>query len=161
MTTTTTRRRLDPWPLSLAVGLALGVAVSLAFLWIAARQPSDRLIIDPTRALREHNAAALARAAAAERGWDVALVARRSADGAEIELTASSAGAPLPADPVVSLRRERPERTDLDVDIPLVRDGERWRASVPLPLAGRWRLVARAGDANAFAERTFALEVAP
>jgi hypothetical protein len=91
----------------------------------------------------------------------VALVARRGAGGVEVELSPSTTGAPLPAEPLVTLRRERPDRTGLDADVALVRDGARWRASVPLPLAGRWRLVARAGEADAFVERVFALEAAP
>jgi hypothetical protein len=32
---------------------------------------------------------------------------------------------------------------------------------VALPLPGRWLLVARAGDGNAFVEREFALEQVP
>ena len=156
-----TERRLEPWPLALAALLAFGMAVSLAFLWIAARQTPDRLLVDSDQALREHNRAALAEQKAASRGWDIALVAERSEGGAVVVLAPRSARDPLPADVVVSLRRERPERTGLDEAIPLVRDGERWRGHVPLPLPGRWLLVARAGDADAWVEREFALEVAP
>ncbi len=157
----TTDRRLEPWPLALAALLASGMAVSLAFLWVAARQTPDRLVVDSAQALREHNRDALAREKAAARGWDIALVARRSVGGAEVELAPTSARDPLPADIVVSLRRERPDRTGLDAPIPLARDGERWRGHVPLPLPGRWRLVARAGDVEAWVEREFALEAAP
>jgi len=154
-------RRFEPWPWALALGLALGIAVSVAFLAIAAHQPSDRLSIDAAQAMREHNRAARARQAAAARGWEVALVARADAGGAEVEIAPSTRGAPLPEDALVSLRRERPDRTGLDREVPVRRDGARWIARVPLPLPGRWRLIARAGDAEAFAERELALEVAP
>jgi nitrogen fixation protein FixH len=140
----TTERRIHPWPLALGLGLAFGIAVSLAFLWVASRQPPDRLRVDSAQALREHNRGVLAREQAAARGWDVALSARRNADGAWVELAPTSAGEPLPADLVVSLRRERPERTGMDAEIPLERDGERWRAQVPLPLPGRWIVEGRA-----------------
>lgn len=156
-----TERRFEPWPWALALGLALGVGVSLAFLGIAAWQTPDALGVDAVQALRDHNRDALAQAQAATRGWDVSLVARRSHGGAEIELEPTSAREPLPDDVVVSLRRERPERTGLDEEIPLERDGARWRAHVALPLPGRWLLVARAGDGDAFVEREFALEQAP
>jgi nitrogen fixation protein FixH len=158
---TATARTFEPWPWALAIGLALGIGVSVAFLWIASRQTPDRLHVNAGEALRAHNHVERARREAAVRGWDVALVARRSAGGAEVEIEPITKREPLPADAIVTLRRERPDRTGLDADIPLRREGERWSARVPLPIAGRWRLIARAGDADVFAEREFALEVAP
>lgn len=156
-----TERRFEPWPVALVALLASGMAVSLAFLWIAERQTPDRLIVDSDQALLDHNREALAEQRAAERGWDIALVAQRADGGAWVEVATTSAGDPWPADVAVSLRRERPERTGLDEPIPLEREGERWRAHVPLPLPGRWRLVARAGNDDAFVEREFALELTP
>ena len=149
------------WPIGLAATLAVGLCVSLAFAWIAARQPPDRLALNPWTSGAEYNAEFHAREAARARGWDVALRAERRAGGVRVELLPTSAGAPLPSPLEVGLRRERPERADLDADLALSRDGAAWVADVPLPLVGRWLLVARAGDSEAWVERRFVLEVGP
>ena len=157
----TTERDSLRWPIALALTLAAGLAVSIAFLWIAARQPPDLLREDGWGSGAEYNADARAQRTARERGWELELRAERSASGVHVELLPKSAGAPLPTALDVRLRRERPERTDFDADVALEPAGGRWIADVPLPLAGRWILVARAGDADAWVERTFALEVTP
>jgi len=149
------------WPIGLTAALAAGLAVSLAFAWIAARQPPDRLALDPWTAGAEYNADVRARDAAAARGWDLVLHAEKRAGGVRVELVPTSSGAPLPTPLEVGLRRERPDRADFDAELALAPDGAGWVADVPLPLAGRWLLVARAGDAEAWVERRFALEVPP
>jgi nitrogen fixation protein FixH len=157
----TTERDSLRWPIALALALAAGVAVSLAFLWIAARQPPDQLRDNAWNAGTGYNAEARARESARLRGWDVELHAERTASGVHVELLPKSARDPLPTPLDVRLRRERPERTDFDADLALEPSGSRWVADVPLPLGGRWLLVAHAGDADAWVERTFALEVTP
>jgi nitrogen fixation protein FixH len=149
------------WPIALGLVLAAGLAVSIAFLWIAAHQPPDLLAGNPWSDGSEYNAEARARETAREHGWALELRAERSASGVRVELLAKTARDPLPARLEVRLRRERPERADFDADLALEPSGAGWIADVPLPLAGRWLLVARAGDADAFVERTFALEVTP
>ncbi len=149
------------WPLGLALALAGGLGVSLAFAWIAAQQPMDWLAGDPWSASDAYNAEIRARESARERGWELALRADRSAGGVRIELRPSSSREPLPAQLDVRLRRERAERTDFDTELALEPRGDAWVADVPLPLRGRWLLVARAGDADAWVERTYAVEVAP
>lgn len=154
-------RRAWTWPLGLALALAGGLGVSLAFAWIAAHQPMDRLDGDLWNASDAYNAAARARETAHERGWELTLHADRSAGGVRIELRPSSSREPLPAGLDVRLRRERAERADFDAELALEPRGDAWVAEVPLPLPGRWLLVARAGDGDAWVERTFAVEVAP
>ena len=149
------------WPIGLVLTLAAGVAASLAFFWIAERQPPDVLAVNSWNAGVEYNADERARETADSRGWQLELRAERSPSGVRVELLPTSSRDPLPTPIGVSLRRERLERTDLDSDIPLQASGDRWVAEVPLPLAGRWILLARAGTADAWVERSFALEVAP
>ena len=156
-----TTSRAWTWPLGLALALAGGLGVSLAFAWIAAHQPMDRLDGDLWSQSDAYNAAARARESARERGWELALRADRSAGGVRIELRPSSSREPLPTQLDVRLRRERAERSDFDAELALEPRGDAWVAEVPLPLPGRWLLVARAGDADAWVERTFAVEVAP
>jgi nitrogen fixation protein FixH len=156
-----TTDRAWTWPLGLALALAGGLAASLAFAWIAARLPADLLAVDPWAASDAYSAAVRARESARERGWELALRADRSADGVRIELRPSSSSEPLPAQLDVRLRRERAERGDFDAELALEPRGDAWVADVPLPLPGRWLLVAHAGNADAWVERTFAVEVPP
>jgi len=161
MATTSIEHMARRWPVGLALTLGVGLAASLAFLVVAASQPPDRINADTWRAGDEFNAAQAAHALARARGWDLELEAQRVGDELRVTLTPTTRGAPLPEKVVASLRRERPGRTDFDVDVPLVRAGPQWLAAVPLPLAGRWRLHARAGDAEAYVERDFELERRP
>jgi hypothetical protein len=149
------------WPIGLAATLAVGLAASLAFLWVASPPAPERLAVDAWTAGAELNESLRAQAAAAQRGWSLDLRARRSAEGARVELVPETSGESLPGDLALSLRRERPERSDFDGDVALRNEGGRWIADVPLPLPGRWLLVARAGDSQAWVEREFALEVTP
>ncbi|HTO68295.1 MAG TPA: FixH family protein [Myxococcota bacterium] len=149
------------WPLGLALLLASGMGASLAFYWAAARHPKELIGDGAWNAGAGYNAELAAREAGRRRGWTLELRAARSADGVRVELAPRSSGEPLPHDLDVRLRRERPERSDLDADLALAPDGARWVADVPLPLAGRWLLVARAGGADAWVERTYALELPP
>ena len=139
------------WPLGLALALALGLSGPLAFWWIAAHRPPDRLAVNTWTASGEWNAAQRAQERAREQGFWIDLRARRVRGGVEVEMRANGAGESLP----VRLRRERPERSDFDADVPL---DDSLHAVVPLPLAGRWLLIARAGDDSAFVERVFAVE---
>jgi nitrogen fixation protein FixH len=149
------------WPVGLALTLAAGLAASIAFLVVAASQPPDRIAEDTWRAGDSFNAAQRAHTLARARGWDLALQAERASDGVRVTVTPLTRGEPLTKSVTASLRRERPGRVDYDVDVLLTRAGEGWVARVPLPLAGRWVLHARAGDGEAFVERDFELERAP
>jgi nitrogen fixation protein FixH len=147
------------WPVALALVLATGMLASLAFLWVAASQPRELIGDGAWNAGSEYNADLRAQETAQARGWTLALHAERRGAGVHVEVRPKSSGEPLPAELQVHLRRERPERSDFDADLPLARDGEVWSADVALPLAGRWLLVARAGGGDAWTERSFLLEL--
>jgi nitrogen fixation protein FixH len=149
------------WPVALALALAAGLSAPIAFLWIATHRPPEVLPVNTWAASNEWNAAQRAQELAHERGWGIDLRAERRSDGVRVEIRPTSSGAPLPESLDVRLRRERPERIDFDADVALEPSGDLWTAMIPLPLAGRWILVARAGDDAAWVEREFALEVTP
>jgi hypothetical protein len=146
------------WPVALALVLAAGLAASVGFWWIASHRPPEVLPVNTWAASAEWNTSQRARELARERGWRLDVRAERVPGGVSVEILPTSSREPLPESLEVTLRRERPERVDFDEDVPL--DAER-RAVIPLPLSGRWLLIARAGDASAFVERSFAVEVPP
>jgi len=151
-------RRFEPWPVGVAAALALGLAGPIAFLWLAVHSPPERVATDPWGTALAQVADERARAAGLARGWDVALRVERSAAGVRVELVPASAREPLPDDIELRLRRERPERADLDAEIPLARENGRWLGEVALPSPGRWQLRARLGAADVWIERRFELE---
>lgn len=154
-------RRIEPWAAGTALVLALGLAGPIAFLWIAVHAPPERVATDPWRASLAQDAEERVRGSGRDTGWDVSLVAERTSTGVRVELAPATTRRPLPEDVVVRLRRERPERADLDAEIALERVDGRFRAEVPLPAPGRWRLLARAGAGDVWIERSFALVVPP
>jgi len=149
------------WPIGLALLLSSGIAASLAFFFIAAQQPRELIGDGSWNAGSEYNADLQALETAQQRGWTLELRALPIAGGARVELLPATSAAPLPSRLELHLRRERPDRSDLDAELPLRPEGSHWVADVPLPLAGRWLLVARAGDRSAWVERRFALEQPP
>jgi len=154
-------RRIEPWAVGVVAVLALGLAGPIAFLWVAVHAPPERVATDPWRASLAQDAEERVRASGLDTGWDVTLVAQRTSTGVRVALAPATTRRPLPDDVVLRLRRERPERADLDAEIALVRSGDSWTADVPLPAPGRWRLLARAGAGDVWIERSFALEVPP
>jgi len=150
-------RRFEPWPVGIAALLALGLAGPIAFLWFAAHSPPELVPADPWGSALAQDVDERGRGEGVARGWDVALQAERNATGVHVELV-PSAREPLPDDVDLRLRRERPDRADLDLEIPLARENGRWLADVALPLPGRWQLRARLGSANVWIERSFELE---
>lgn len=152
-------RRVEPWAVGVVAALALGLAGPIAFLWIAVHAPPERVATDPWRASLAQDAEERVRAAGRASGWDVSLRAERTHDGVRVELTPATRGRPLATDLELRLRRERPDRADLDAEIALLQSDGRWTADVPLPAPGRWRLLARAGAGDVFVERSFTLEL--
>lgn len=151
-------RRVEPWAIGIPAALLLGLTGPIAFLWIAIHSPPERVATDPWNAKLAQDAEERVRAEGQASGWDVSLRASATGSGVHVELEPSTVGMPLPADLQLRLRRERPERADLDVEIPLSRSGDRWIADVPLPAPGRWRLLARAGSPEVWVERSFVVE---
>lgn len=154
-------RRIEPWAVGIVAVLALGLAGPIAFLWIAVHAPPERVAADPWRVSLAQAAEERVRGSGRDTGWDVSLVAERTSTGVRVELAPETTSRPLPDDVELRLRRERPERADLDAEIALVRVNGRWTAEVPLPAPGRWRLLARAGARDVWIERSFALELSP
>jgi nitrogen fixation protein FixH len=154
-------RRVEPWAVGVAAVLALGLTGPIAFLWIAVHAPPERVATDPWRVSLAQGAEERVRASGRDTGWDVTLVAERTSTGVRVELEPATTREPLPDGVELRLRRERPERADLDTEVALARSGDRWTADVPLPVPGRWRLVTRAGAGDVWIERSFALEVPP
>ncbi len=151
-------RRFEPWAVGVVGALALGLAGPIAFLWLAVHAPPERVAADPWHVALAQDTDERVRAEGRASGWDVSLRASRSSTGVHVELEPSTTSRPLPEDIELRLRRERPDRSDLDAEIALVRRDGRWLGDVPLPEPGRWRLVARAGAGDVFVERSFALE---
>lgn len=154
-------RRFEPWPAGVTAALALGLAGPIAFLWLAVHSPPERVATDPWGARLAQAADERARGEGAARGWDVALTAERNAGGVRVELVPASAREPLPENLELRLRRERPERADLDVEVPLTRENGRWLGEVALPAPGRWQLRARVAAGDVWVERRFELEARP
>jgi hypothetical protein len=154
-------RRFERWGVGVASALALGLAGPIAFLWLAVHAPPERVSTDPWHAALTQAVDERVRAEGRASGWDVSLRASRSSTGVRVELKPSTTSRPLPEDVEIRLRRERPERADLDAEIALVRRDGRWIGDVPLPAPGRWRLLARAGAGDVWVERSFALERPP
>jgi nitrogen fixation protein FixH len=99
-----------------------------------------------------------ARREAEARGLTLSLSARPEggAWSVEVELR-DGAGRRIPAQRVV-VRRERPAEGGFDADFALEDGGAGWRGRVPLPLPGRWRLVATADLEGASLRRVFELD---
>lgn len=154
-------RFIEPWAVGVIAVLALGLSGPIAFLWIALHAPPERVATDPWRSALAQDAEERVRGSGRNTGWDVSLSAERTATGVRVSLAPATTRSPLPDDLVLRLRRERPERSDLDAEIPLEHAQGRWTAEVPLPAAGRWRLLARAGAGEVWIERSFGLEVSP
>jgi len=154
-------RRIEPWAVGSVAVLALGLAGPIAFLWIAVHAPPERVATDPWHVSLAQDAEERVRASGRDSGWDVSLRASRTSTGVRVELAPATSSWPLPEKLELRLRRERPDRADLDTEIALVRSGGHWTAEVPLPAPGRWRLLARAGAGDVWVERSFALEMPP
>jgi hypothetical protein len=154
-------RRIEPWAVGIIALLALGLAGPIAFLWISEHAPPELVAADPWRVSLAQDAEERVRGSGRDTGWDVSLVAERTRTGVRVELAPATTRLALPDALELRLRRERPERADLDAEIPLVRVDDRWIAEVPLPAPGRWRLLARAGAGEVWIERSFALELLP
>lgn len=152
-------RPREPWPFVVAAMLAAMISGSLGFFWIAVRHPDAAVVEDAYDAGLRLNQELRARHEAEARGLELRLRTRPGADGTlgvEVELR-DEAGHSVLADQV-SVRRERPAQGGFDADFALRATGEGWRGSVPLPLPGRWRLVATAEFGDALLRRVFEVD---
>jgi nitrogen fixation protein FixH len=150
-------RSIEPWPLILAGGLLLMMAISLSFYAIARTHPDAVLVQDAYEAGLRYNALLAERRAAAALGVDLELAVARGDTGIDVRVVVRDRnGARVAADAVV-VRRERPAEGGLDADFRLTPDGDDFAGEVPLPRPGRWRLVVTATVEGTAVRESFAL----
>jgi nitrogen fixation protein FixH len=134
------------------------ISGSLGFYALALAHPDALVVDDAYGAGLRYNEAQATRRRAAELGYALSLSTRPTAGGVAVTLRIrDAAGTPVQATSAV-LRRERPSQGGYDAVFPLTPANDGFAATVPLPLPGRWHLVASAEVAGASLERSFALE---
>lgn len=142
-------RRREPWPFLLAGLLLAMMAGSLGFLAVAAAHPDPLVAGDAGRAGRRYNAALREQRRAEALGLELRLEVLPTAEGVRVAAQVVDAdGAAIDIDRVV-VRRERPAEGGFDADFELPGRRGHHAGRVPLPRAGRWRLVATAQHADA------------
>lgn len=151
-------RHLGAGPFVLAAILAAMVSVLFGVYWLATSYPVELVADDPYEAGLRYNERIAARQRADALGLDVALETTRTAGGARVRITVSSSHGPLPSDLRVAVRRERPTASGYDEEYALAVDGDAFAGDIPLPLPGRWHLVAIVASGDARGERRFAME---
>jgi nitrogen fixation protein FixH len=135
-------RRFEPWPVALCAMLAAMIAVSLAFYAVAASHVDAEVVDDSYAAGLRFNDELAAQRRAEARGLRIELSPAAAPGGVDVTLRLRDAGGrPVAAD-TATLRRERPTRGGYDADFTLQREGDAWRGAIPLPLHGRWQLLA-------------------
>jgi nitrogen fixation protein FixH len=152
-------RRFEPWPLGLALLLLSGIGASLAFFAVASANPDAEVVDDAYRAGLQVNQELRAQRRAEALGYRLELRTREAPGGVAVDVSVTGAGgAPTSAESVV-VRRVRPAEGGFDEDFELERRGEGFAGGIPLPLRGRWRLVATAQVDGAVLRRVFSLEM--
>jgi nitrogen fixation protein FixH len=150
-------RRVEPWPVALAAGLAAMIGVCLAFLWVAVRHPDPLVVEDTWRADPARSAELRERRRAEALGLDLRLEARPAGDGLRVRVTVLGPdGNRVPAQEVV-VRRERPAEGGLDAEFALRAEGDAFVGSLPVPRPGRWRLAVTATVGGRPVRRHFAV----
>lgn len=151
------QRRFEPWPWVLAGLLCAMIAGSLSFYAIAATHPDAVVVDDAWGAGLRYNDERRTRRLAAEQGWELSLSTEPRAEALHVVIElVDRAGAPL-AISRASVRRERPAEGGSDAEFELVPGDRGFSGTVPLPLPGRWHLVAIAEVDGRAVERTFAV----
>lgn len=152
-------RRVEPWPLAVASLLLAMVGSALAFWAVAAAHPVTLVAEDPFRAGLAYKDRVAERRRAEALGLELALETAPVEGGVAVRVRVTSGeGRAARAERVV-VRRERPTQGGLDADFPLERGPEGlFTGRVPVPRAGRWRLVATATVEGVPVRRTVTVE---
>jgi nitrogen fixation protein FixH len=137
-------RRIEPWPVGLALLLLAMIAGSLAFLAVAAAHPDPLVVEDAYVAGLQYNDAVRARRRAEALGVSLELTAEPRDGGMAVRVQARGPGGDPVRPQAVRVRRERPAEGGLDADFELRLQGGVWSGQIPLPRPGRWRLIASA-----------------
>ena len=150
-----TDRRIEPWPVLLGALLLTMIAASIAFYLIAAANPDPVVVDDAYRAGLRYNEAQRTRGRAALLGYELALDTSGEGAGVDVVLRVRdrSGGEVLPER--ARVRRVRPAEGGHDEVFELREGAQAFAGHVPLPLPGRWRLVAEARVAGETLERSF------
>jgi nitrogen fixation protein FixH len=151
------RRSSGPWPWIVGGLLLFMVSSSLAFLGIALSHPDALVVDDARRASREEHPELAASRRADAQGWRFALTADVQGQVADVRVSIHDSSGAEPELDAVSVRRIRPAEGGLDLETPLVRGAEGFRAEVQLPRPGRWHLRVSAEHEGESLERTFAV----
>jgi len=160
-TTAAPARRREPWPLAIA-GLLVAMGGVLAlFLALAIAHPDPVVVADAYAASARYDAELRSAARAAELGLRLDLTSEPAADGARVTARLLDASGAALAAERVQLRRERPTQGGFDAAIEASASGDAWSAVVPLPLAGRWIVEARAERGTERVVRRIVVEAAP
>jgi nitrogen fixation protein FixH len=152
-----TDRRIEPWPVVLGALLLAMIGASIAFYFVAAANPDPVVVDDAYRAGLRYNEAQRTRGRAALLGYELALETRSEGDGVNVTLRVRdrTGGSVLPEH--ARVRRERPAEGGHDDVFELEDGGGAFAGHVPLPLPGRWRLIAVARVEGETLERSFEL----
>lgn len=154
-------RRREPWPLALA-GLLLAMACVLAaFLGVAVSHPDPLLVADAYAASGRYDAALRASQRAAQLGLALELTSEPAPGGVRLAARLRGADGRALAAERVRVQRERPTQGGFDAAIEATPLGDGWTAFVPLPLAGRWVLEARAERGGEIAVQRIDVAAAP
>lgn len=151
-------RRFEPWPWLLTGLLAAMIASSLCLLSIASAHPDGLVVADAWTAGLAYNDAVAAERAAEDAGLELDVATRETGTGVRVEARIAAPGEPTNAGAgpdalQVSVRRLRPAESGYDADFALAPGSGGFSADVPLPLAGRWRLVVTAERGDALLRR--------
>lgn len=151
-------RRVEPWPLAVA-GLLLAMITSALGFWaIAAANPVTLVAEDPFRAGLAYNERVAERRRAEALGLGIALETAPAEGGVAVRVRVTRGGGRAAEAERVVVRRERPTQGGLDADLPLERGPQGvFTGRVPVPRAGRWRLVATATVEGVEVRRAFPL----
>jgi len=153
-----TERRREPWPWVIVTLLALMMVGSISFFAIAVSHPDPVVVDDAYAAGLRYNETRAARDRGRDSGLEIALRTEPVPAGLAVTLEIRDpSGARVPAESV-TLRRERPAEGGHDREIAMRSDGGAYAADVPLPLPGRWTLVANAVVNGVHLERAFSVE---
>jgi len=138
-------RRLDAWlwPAGLALLLLAMIGGSVTFYFIAAANRDAPVVADAYAAGLRYNEQMALERRASQLGWDVGLRTTPTDEGVLLELDVrDERHRRLDVERAV-VRRVHPTQGGFDADFDLEPGPQGGaRAAIPLPLRGRWRLVA-------------------
>jgi len=152
-----TERRIEPWPVLLGALLLAMVGASVAFYFVAATNPDPVVVDDAYRAGLQYNEAQRTQRRAALLGYELALDTHIEGASANVTLRVRDRSGRDVVPEHASVRRVRPAEGGYDEIFELRGSGDAFAGRVPLPLPGRWRLVALARVEGKALERSFDL----